>query len=568
MRPIASLMKLPPRISKISDLQALINVIPLPVLIKDREHRVVLINDAACEFTGHSREVSLRFSDYDLFPAEEVEVFRAADDDVLLTGAVSEIEEQITDAAGRARTVITRKRRVRLQHADYLVVIISDVTAYREAEAHNYHLAFHDTLTGLPNRALLNERIDQALLRRQSTGERCTLLYIDLDRFKEVNDSHGHQAGDALIQAFALRLAGLVRASDTVARLGGDEFAVLLMDRREATDAHLVCERILEAASEPFDIGGARVFVGASIGVAEAIDGVTNVELQRRADVALYQSKHEGRNCFRRFTDALDEKISHLRRLEHDLREALANGTQLEVHYQPLFTSSSERLAGMEALVRWRHPELGLLSPDDFVPIAEETGLIVPLGAWVLETACSVVGPWPDLVLAVNCSPVQLREDSPADSLLAILDKAGFSPARLELEVTESAILESNELVREHLQKLRAAGVKIVLDDFGTGYSSLTHLQKLDVDKVKIDKSFVHDIATNNSSEAIVHAVTYLARVLGIPVTAEGVETKLQHDLLRVIGCTEMQGFLYSQPLSSDEAQKFLADKDKWTRVA
>lgn len=568
MRQIALFMKLTASITGISDLQTIINVMPLPVFIKSRAHRIVLINDAACEFFGHSRDVMTGFSDYDLFPPEEVEIFHAADDKVFETGVISENEEQVTDAAGRPRTVITRKRRVSLESADYLVAIITDVTAYREAEAHNYHLAFHDTLTGLPNRALLSERIDQALLRRTRTGERCTLLYVDLDRFKEVNDTYGHQAGDALIQSFASRIAAVVRATDTVSRLGGDEFAVLLVDRGDPADVDRVCERILEAASEPFDIAGSRVYIGASIGVAETVDDLSNVEIQRRADVALYQSKREGRNCFRRFTNALDSKIRHLRRLEHDLREALATGAQLEVHYQPLFTSSSETLSGMEALVRWRHPELGMLPPEEFISVAEETGLIVPLGEWVLKSASAMIGQWPDLLLAVNCSPVQLRDDGPVDRILQILDDAGFPTNRLELEVTESAILDSNQRVHDRLKKLRAAGVRIVLDDFGTGYSSLTHLQKLDVDKVKIDKSFVHDIVSNTESEAIVQAVTYLARVLGIPVTAEGVETKVQHDLLRIIGCTEMQGFLYSHPLSAAEAKAFLADKSKWTRVA
>lgn len=561
-------MKLTAAISGISDIQAIINVMPVPVFVKNRAHRIVLLNDSACDFFGHSRDVMLGFSDYDLFPAEEVEVFHAADDKVFETGETSENEEQVTDAAGRPRTVITRKRRVKLKNDEYLVGTITDVTAYREAEAHNYHLAFHDTLTGLPNRALLSERIDQALLRRNRTGDSCTLLYVDLDRFKEVNDTHGHQSGDALIQAFASRISAIVRATDTVSRLGGDEFAILLVDRGDPADVDLICKRILEAASEPFEIDGSRVFIGASIGIAEAAGEITNVEIQRRADVALYQSKREGRNCFRRFTDALDSKIRHLRRLEHDLREALARETGLEVYYQPLFTSSSEQLAGMEALVRWRHPELGFLPPEEFIAMAEETGLIVPLGEWVLKKACAMVRAWPNLLLAVNCSPVQLRADGPIDRLLEIIAEAGFPPERLELEVTESAILDTSERVRDRLRKLRAVGVKIVLDDFGTGYSSLTHLQKLDVDKVKIDKSFVHNIATSSESEAIVQAVTYLARVLGIPVTAEGVETKVQHDLLRMIGCTEMQGFLYSHPLSSDEARKFLADKSKWTRAA
>ncbi|NIJ39756.1 diguanylate cyclase (GGDEF)-like protein/PAS domain S-box-containing protein [Parvibaculum indicum] len=561
-------MKKAANITSISDLQAIIDVMPLPVLIKNSDHRIVLINDAACQFFGHSREVMLGFSDTDLFPDEEVEVFHANDDRVFETGVLSENEEQVTDARGQPRTVITRKRRVTLNDEYYLVATVTDVTAYREAEAHSHYLAFHDTLTGLPNRALLNERIDQTLLRRRRTDERCALLYIDLDRFKEVNDTYGHQAGDALIQAFAARLTSIVRASDTVSRLGGDEFAVLLVDRGEDADVEIVCNRILEAGAEPFEIEGGRVFLSASVGVADAVEELDNIEFQRRADVALYQAKREGRACFRRFTSELDERIRRIRRLEKDLRESLAKESGLEVHYQPLFNTAGESLAGMEALVRWHHPEFGLLQPEEFIPIAEETGLIVPLGEWVLTQACTMMAQWPDLVLAVNLSPVQIREDNLVDRVLAILRQTGFKPSKLELELTEGAILDTDGMVRDQLKKLRAVGIRIVLDDFGTGYSSLTHLQKLDIDKVKIDKSFVQDIIKNGESEAIVHAVTYLARVLGIPVTAEGVETKTQHDLLGIIGCSEMQGFFYSQPMSPEDTRRFLTDKTKWTRVA
>lgn len=562
-------MKLADNITSISDLQAIIDVMPLPVFIKNRAHRTVLINQSACEFLGHSCDVMLSFSDYDLFPAEEVKVFHAADDRVFDFGEISENEEQVTDAAGNTRTVITRKRRVRLDDAAYLVATITDVTAYREAQAHNQYLAFHDTLTGLPNRALLNEHIDQALRRGRRTGEHCTMLYVDLDRFKEVNDTYGHQAGDALIQAFAARLTAIVRASDTVARLGGDEFAILLNDHGEPVDVERICQRIIDAAAQAFAIDGAQAFVSASVGVAESFEDLTNTELQRRADVALYQAKREGRACYRHYTSALDDQIRHLRRLESDLRECLAKGScGLEVHYQPLFSTKGETLVGMEALVRWQHPELGRLGPEEFIPIAEDSGLIVPLGEWVLREACTMMVRWPGVTLAVNLSPIQVREDSSVDRIFEILETTGFNPSRLDLELTEGAILDTNQQVRDRLKKLRAAGIRIVLDDFGTGYSSLAHLQRLDVDKVKIDKSFVHEIGMGKESRAIVQAVTALARVLGIPVTAEGVETKRQHDLLRVIGCTEMQGFFYSRPLGSDAAQKLLADRSKHTRVA
>ncbi|WP_084396607.1 putative bifunctional diguanylate cyclase/phosphodiesterase [Henriciella aquimarina] len=561
-------MKLADDIKSISDLQAIIDVIPLPVFVKNRAHRIVLLNEAACDFFGHSRDVLLGFSDYDLFPDEEVEVFHAADDRVFEEGVLSENEEQVTDASGRPRTVITCKRRVRLNETPFLVATITDVTAYREAEAHNHYLAFHDTLTGLPNRALLNERIDQALLRRKRSNEAGTLLYIDLDRFKEINDTHGHQAGDTLIRGFAERLTTLVRASDTVSRLGGDEFAILLNDRGQQADVDLICRRILDAAAEPFVIEEASAYVTASVGVADIVDGISNVELHRRADVALYQAKHEGKACYRRFTKALDEKIQHLRKLESDLREALATGTGLEVHYQPLFSTAGERLSGMEALVRWRHPEFGLLLPEAFIPVAEDSGLIVPMGKWVLKTACTMMADQPSLRLAVNLSPVQLRDDNMVGEILDILDETDFAASRLELELTESAIMATDQPSRDRLNRLRDAGVKVALDDFGTGYSSLTHLQKLDVDKVKIDKSFVEDIGTPGESQAIVRAVTSIARVLKIPVTAEGVENMRQHDLLRLIGCSEMQGFLYSKPLSTEDTERFLADKSRWTHVA
>lgn len=555
-------------VTSISDLQAIINVMPLPVFVKNRDHRIVLLNDEACRFFGHSREVMLEFSDFDLFPEEEVHVFHAADDRVFTGGGDSENEEQVTDASGHARTVITRKRRVLLGDEPYLVAIISDVTAYREAEAHNRYLAFHDTLTGLPNRALLSERIDQVLQRRRRSGDPCDLLYIDLDRFKEVNDTYGHQAGDALLQGFAGRLTALVRASDTVSRLGGDEFAVLLLDSGSDTETRLICQRILDAAAEPFEIGGAQAFISASIGIANAEDGLDTTEMQRRADVALYQAKREGRACFRHFTSTLDEKIQRHRRLELDLRESLATRSGLAVHYQPLIRASGDALAAMEALVRWQHPEFGLLEAEDFIAIAEESGLIIPLGDWVLEQACEKMARWPGVSLAVNLSPAQMRAEDCVRKVTDVLERTHFPAGRLELEVTEGAILDTDITIRDRVKALRAMGIRIVLDDFGTGYSSLAHLQRLDVDKVKIDKSFVHGLCEGGEAQAIVHAVTALARVLNIPVTAEGVETDEQSRALRAIGCDELQGFLFSRALSPEDTDRYLAERCGATRAA
>ncbi|WP_067736993.1 sensor domain-containing protein [Novosphingobium naphthalenivorans] len=555
-------------VTNITDLQAIINVMPLPVFVKNQAHRIVLLNDEACTFFGHSRDVMLGFSDFDLFPEEEVRVFHAEDDRVFSAGEDSENEEQVTDSSGNARTVITRKRRVFLGDEPYLVGIISDVTAYREAEAHNRYLAFHDTLTGLPNRALLSERIDQVLLRRHRSDDPCSLLYIDLDRFKEVNDTYGHQAGDTLLQGFATRLTALVRASDTVCRLGGDEFAVLLPDSGNGTEIQQVCQRILDAAAEPFAIGSAQAFISASIGIAGAEEGLSTIEMQRRADVALYQAKREGRACYRHFTNTLDEKIRRHRRLELDLRESLATQTGLEVHYQPLIQTAGDTLAAMEALVRWRHPEFGLLEAEDFIGVAEESGLIIQLGDWVLEQACEKMAHWAGVTLAVNLSPAQIRADDCVRKITDVLERTGFPAANLELEVTEGAILDTDTAIRERIKALRAMGIRIVLDDFGTGYSSLAHLQRLDVDKVKIDKSFVRDLCHGGEAQAIVHAVTALARVLSIPVTAEGVETNEQSRALRAIGCDELQGFLFSRALSPEDTERYLAERWAMTRAA
>lgn len=337
-------------IHKIEDLQALIDVIPNPVILKNRDHRIVLINQGASDLFGHSREIVTGFCDRDLFPADEVAVFEAADDRVFASGLLDEVEEQVTDASGSTRTVITRKQRVLLNSEHLLVAVITDVTAYREAEAHNRYLAFHDVLTGLPNRALLNERIDQVLLKMSRTPAGCALICVDLDRFKEVNDTFGHHAGDDLVRQFAVRLGSIVRASDTAARIGGDKFAILLQDTSDSFRAAEVCQRILAAAALPFALNEGQTHVSASVGLVEwASDEISRVELHQRADMALYQAKRDGRSCFRVFTDALDAKIRKRRLLETELRQALVTGDGLKLDYQPLFATRGERLVAFEA---------------------------------------------------------------------------------------------------------------------------------------------------------------------------------------------------------------------------
>lgn len=420
------------------------------------------------------------------------------------------------------------------------------------SEAQAQHLAFHDVLTGLPNRALFSDRLEQALARARR-GERVTVLALDLDRFKQVNDTLGHHAGDTLIREFARRLVQLMRETDTVARLGGDEFAVILGSRND-TDIQVVCERILEAVRSPFELHGGHVFIGVSIGVIHAPEASCDrIELLRKADITLYRAKAEGRNCFRVFTEEMDETVRLRGGIEEDLRSALATGAGLQLFYQPQVAGADHRIVGLEALVRWQHPSRGLLLPSHFVPIAEECGLIRQLGDWVLKETCAASKRWPNLFIAVNLSPVQFRSACFADRLIALVRECDADPRQIELEVTESVLLDDNESVRRALSTLRAFGFRIALDDFGTGYSSISYLQRFEVDKIKIDKSFIQHLGQRDDSAAIITAVVSLGHAMGLSVVAEGVETEDQRRFLASAGCNGMQGYLFSRALPENE---------------
>ena len=556
-------------IDSIEALQKIIDVIPSPVFVKDREHRWLLLNDSMCGLMGLPRERLIGKSDFDIVPPEQAEVFWKIDDQVFSTGEENENEEELTDRSGRLRRIVTRKRRVFVgDGVPVLVAVITDITAFREAEAHSRFLAFHDPLSGLANRTLLTERVDHELARMSLSGRPCALLYIDLDRFKDVNDSHGHQAGDELIRDFATRLTALVRTTDTVARLGGDEFAILISDVEDPESIKNLCSRVLVAASEPFDIAGMNVYVDASIGVviADRFD-LRCADLLRKADVALYKAKSDGRHCCRVFSDEMDEHRRLRALIDAELRDALASGRGLSLFYQPIYANSDERLLGVEALIRWEHPILGPLSPAQFLPIAEETGLISPLGDWVLATACRTMVAWPNIFVAVNLSPVQLRDPGLAQRLLSIVRECRVDPGRLQLEITESAIFNAEASIAT-LKALRAAGVKLALDDFGTGYSSLTHLRTLEVDKVKIDRSFVQCLGQSADSNAIVQAVANIGETLGLAVTAEGVETDEQRRFLAGTGCSELQGYLFSRPEPEEAIAELLGRKRQERKVA
>ncbi|MFI5013275.1 MAG: putative bifunctional diguanylate cyclase/phosphodiesterase [Hyphomicrobiales bacterium] len=414
-------------------------------------------------------------------------------------------------------------------------------------------MAHRDALTDLPNRVAFRLELENALRRRQRAVDLVGVLCVDLDNFKSVNDTLGHPAGDALLQAATERLKHCVRAGDTIARLGGDEFAVVQTGLADPADAGRLAGRIVAAMSEPFELQGHQIVIGASIGMAIAPnDGGDPDELLKKADMALYRAKNEGRNGFHFFEPGMDEALRARRLLETDLRQALVDGA-FELHYQPLFDLSRATISCCEALIRWRHPERGLVPPGDFIPLAEETGIIVGIGEWVLRQACAEAARWPDgIKLAVNISPAQFRSRNLVPLVISALANAELSPRRLELEITENVLLNDTAGNIEMLYQLRDLGVQIAMDDFGTGYSSLGYLRDFPFDKIKIDRSFVRDLH-DPSAKSIVKAVTGLATALGIATTAEGVETVEQLEQLRNEGCDEVQGFLISKPRLPDD---------------
>ncbi|WP_187505600.1 putative bifunctional diguanylate cyclase/phosphodiesterase [Pantoea agglomerans] len=422
------------------------------------------------------------------------------------------------------------------------------------SEAQAQHLAFHDVLTGLPNRALVEDRLTQALALATRHDQRVALLLIDLDRFKTINDTHGHHAGDELIIAVAQRLSRIVRASDTVGRIGGDEFIVVMPDVDNIGQVHSLAQRIIDELSEPFTLFGSDVWSGASIGLALAPkDGVDRLELMRKADIALYEAKSGGRGTYRQFERAMDESVRTRQTIAADLRTALHTHQGLEVWYQPLMDIGGQQMVGIEALLRWHHPTRGLIAPGEFIAIAEETGLIIPLGEWVLAEACITQHRFPELMVAVNVSPVQFRSTGFVERVMAIVSQNGGDPERLELEITEGVLIEDEREARAIIVELRDAGFRIALDDFGTGYSSLNYLSNFPVDKIKIDRSFTQSLGVAENSVAIVESVVKLGHAMGLMVTAEGVETPGQMSALADAGCNQLQGYLFSQAVPADQ---------------
>ena len=439
------------------------------------------------------------------------------------------------------------------------VATFEDITEWQAAQEQISHMARHDALTNLPNRTLFREQLEKAL-RLAKRSDQLAVLCLDLDHFKDINDSLGHPVGDALLKEVARRLGECITEHDTVARLGGDEFAIVqFCSDCDPSAVALLASHVVEHVSAPYEIAGHQLVIGVSIGISLAPeDGKNPDELLKKADLALYRAKEDGRGTYRFFETGMDARAQARRMLELDLRAALQR-EEFEVYYQPIRDVAKDVVVAFEALVRWNHSLRGMISPVNFIPLAEETGLIVPIGDWVLRQACMDAAGWSqDVGVAVNLSPVQFKNPNLVLSVKEALKASGLPAHRLELEITESVLLQNSEATLAVLHELRGFGVRISLDDFGTGYSSLSYLRSFPFDKIKIDRSFVSELATRDDSMAIVRAVTGLGKSLGIVTTAEGVETDAQFDLLRQEGCTQAQGYLFSRPRPAAEVERML----------
>ncbi|GJD56754.1 putative bifunctional diguanylate cyclase/phosphodiesterase [Methylobacterium dankookense] len=525
---------------------------PLPMwLVDPAAGRFVAVNAAAVAHYGYDRETFLTLGPADLAVAD------AGDGDAVL---------RHRRADGSVIEVSLFERAMPFEGRPARLDAVVDVTESRRNAARVAHMAHHDALTGLPNRVLFASRLGEAIARQQARGSGAILFCLDLDKFKIVNDTLGHPVGDALLREADTRLAGCLREEDCVARLGGDEFAVLITRAAEPGLVQNLAGRIIAEMATPFRIAGQDCHIGTSIGVAcLPRDGEDPESLLRNADLALYRAKADGGGTFRCFKPEMDAWVQARRRRENDLREAFARG-ELSLAYQPLVDAPTQRICAFEALLRWTHPVEGPISPGEFIPLAEETGLIGPIGAWVLRQACNEAAAWPDHVrIAVNLSPIQFRNRDLVRTVAEALEASGLAPQRLELEITESVLLAENEANVATLHALRALGVRIAMDDFGTGYSSLGYLRSFPFDKIKIDRSFISQVGENPHCNAIVRAVAGLGASLGIATTAEGVETAAQFAHLRAEGCSEVQGFLFSRPLTAADARTLL-DQDASTR--
>ena len=549
--------------------EMLIEGIPNPIYFQDRAGHFLGFNRAWENCFGPRQPWHGKTVD-DLLPPEVAAQVKEQEQALYQQGGTREFELAVPRHDGQMRNTIFHISTVTREDGSVagLIGVITDITERKAAEERIRHLAQHDTLTGLPNRALLTDRIGQAIARASRLQLRVAVMFLDLDRFKTINDSLGHQAGDQLLLTTASRLTSCLREGDTVARLGGDEFVVVLPDVRENRNISSVASKILTELALPVSLEKQQLQVSGSIGVALfPEDGADAETLMRKADNAMYHAKAGGRNNFQLFTAEMNASVQHRLQLETSLRQALTRD-QFTLHFQPQFDLNSGQIVSGEALIRWNHPHKGMVMPGDFIRLAEEIGLIVPLGDWVLRAVCRHNRLWqdqarPPLRIAINLSARQFSQNTLPETIARALAETGLPPSSLELEITESEMMQRSDETLGALQELHDMGVSISVDDFGTGYSSLSYLKQLPIDRLKIDKSFVRDISTDPDDAAIVSAIIAMAHHLKLKVVAEGVETEEQLAFLRAHRCDEAQGFHLARPMASEEFSRFVGELER-----
>lgn len=539
--------------------QAVLDALPEATVLKDDSRKLVFLNQKASEFYGRPRE-ELIGEDVSFFTdPEQAARQRERDIDVLATGEKTVHEETLIDPAGKRRNVLVRKSRVTLEERQYILTSIMDISLLRNSEAQIRYLARHDVLTGLPNRTALNEELSQIAAQRMYRPDTYALFLLNLNDFNYINDTYGYQAGDAILCEFGQRLRNEVGTTGIVSRIGGDEFSIILRDSPTNEMTQNLALEILVMMRQPFALTRANPLITLSFGIVMfGAENITAGEIMRRGNTALLEAKQRGKNVFSYYSELLDASTVSKRIMVKALAESLSREGDLSCVYQPILRSLDEKVVCVEALARWNHGVLGAVSPVQFIALAEETGLVIQLGDIVLRQACRDIKPLDKLNLAINVSAVQLGEPDFGARLLALLKEEDFPPSRLELELTETSVMNANATSLSHLMELRKLGVKISLDDFGTGYSSLSLLKDISVDSVKIDRSFVQYVTEVNDTAAIVTAVSQLGNKMHLNVIAEGVENQLQKSFLVSAGCSHLQGYLFSRPVSVEVLRNLL----------